>query len=83
MNFNYKYSFSNRKWCFRQCKLVEPMPLILQKKTRSFRFGLCEVEAPVQVPSAADQWNCSSSVEPVRAFTLDEPPWMTVVTSSK
>ena len=31
----------------------------------------------------SDQWNCSSSVEPVRAFTLDEPPWITVVTSSK
>ena len=30
-----------------------------------------------------DQWNCSSSVEPVRAFTLEEPPWITVVTSSK
>ena len=30
-----------------------------------------------------DQWNCSSSVEPVRAFTEDEPPWITVVTSSK
>ena len=29
------------------------------------------------------QWNCSSSVEPVRAFTLEEPPWITVVTSSK
>jgi hypothetical protein len=29
------------------------------------------------------QWNCSSSVEPVRALTLDEPPWITVVTSSK
>ena len=29
------------------------------------------------------QWNCSSSVEPVSAFTLDEPPWITVVTSSK
>ena len=34
-------------------------------------------------PSLADQWNCSSSVEPVRAFTEDEPPWITVVTSSK
>ena len=34
-------------------------------------------------PSPADQWNCSSSVEPVRAFTEDEPPWITVVTSSK
>jgi hypothetical protein len=33
--------------------------------------------------SAFDQWNCSSSVEPVRAFTLEEPPWITVVTSSK
>ena len=33
--------------------------------------------------SAAAQWNCSSSVEPVRAFTEDEPPWITVVTSSK
>ncbi|GAA6119800.1 hypothetical protein Acidovoranil_19030 [Acidovorax sp. FG27] len=31
----------------------------------------------------ADQWNCSSSVEPVSAFTLEEPPWITVVTSSK
>lgn len=29
------------------------------------------------------QWNCPSSVEPVRAFTLEEPPWITVVTSSK
>ncbi len=29
------------------------------------------------------QWNCSSSVDPVSAFTLDEPPWITVVTSSK
>ena len=27
--------------------------------------------------------NCSSSVEPVSAFTLDWPPWITVVTSSK
>ena len=33
--------------------------------------------------AVADQWNCSSSVEPVSAFTLDEPPWITVVTSSK
>ena len=32
---------------------------------------------------SSHQWNCSSSVEPVSAFTLDEPPWMTVVTSSK
>jgi hypothetical protein len=29
------------------------------------------------------QWNCSSSVEPVSALTLEEPPWITVVTSSK
>ena len=34
-------------------------------------------------PSLFDQWNCSSSVEPVSALTLDEPPWITVVTSSK
>ena len=33
--------------------------------------------------SADAQWNCSSSVEPVRALTEDEPPWITVVTSSK
>ena len=32
---------------------------------------------------SAAQWNCSSSVEPVRAFTEEEPPWITVVTSSK
>ncbi len=30
-----------------------------------------------------DQWNCSSSVEPLSAVTLDLPPWITVVTSSK
>jgi hypothetical protein len=30
-----------------------------------------------------DQWNCSSSVEPVKAVTLERPPWITVVTSSK
>jgi len=30
-----------------------------------------------------DQWNCSSSVEPVSAVTDEAPPWMTVVTSSK
>jgi hypothetical protein len=30
-----------------------------------------------------NQWNCSSSVEPVNAVTLDFPPWITVVTSSK
>ncbi len=29
------------------------------------------------------QWNCSSSVEPVSALTLELPPWITVVTSSK
>src|SRR5690606_22422749 len=29
------------------------------------------------------QWNWSSSVEPVSAVTLDCPPWITVVTSSK
>jgi hypothetical protein len=28
-------------------------------------------------------WNCSSSVEPVSAVTLELPPWITVVTSSK
>jgi len=32
---------------------------------------------------AWDQWNCSSSVEPVSAVTEDAPPWITVVTSSK
>ena len=37
--------------------------------------------APIE--GLLDQWNYSSSVEPVRAFTLDEPPWITVVTSSK
>jgi hypothetical protein len=38
---------------------------------------------PIGRRSQVDQWNCSSSVEPVRAFTEDEPPWITVVTSSK
>ena len=45
-------------------------------------------EASHQVPTgehsqSTTQWNCSSSVEPVSAFTEDEPPWITVVTSSK
>ncbi len=30
-----------------------------------------------------DQWNCSSSVEPVSAVTDEAPPWITVVMSSK
>ena len=38
---------------------------------------------PRRVVRSADQWNCSSSVEPVSAVTLDLPPWITVVTSSK
>lgn len=28
-------------------------------------------------------WNCASSIERARAFTLDQPPWITVVNSSK
>ena len=36
-----------------------------------------------RLPRTKDQWNCSSSVEPVSAVTLDLPPWITVVTSSK
>jgi hypothetical protein len=34
-------------------------------------------------PHNQPQWNCSSSVEPVSAVTLDFPPCMAVVTSSK
>jgi hypothetical protein len=44
--------------------------------------GFLSMEPEGSMPQA-DQWNCSSSVEPVRAFTEDEPPWITVVTSSK
>src|SRR5690606_19552450 len=40
------------------------------KKARSGCFGLLR-------QGAGDQWNCSSSVEPVKAFTLEEPPWIT------
>ncbi len=40
-------------------------------------------QSPNAVAEHRGQWNCSSSVEPVSAFTLDEPPWITVVTSSK
>ena len=44
----------------------------------------CLSSAPCNAGHAlGHQWNCSSSVEPVRAFTLEVPPWMTVVTSSK
>jgi hypothetical protein len=48
-----------------------------QRKTpavRGFFFKRC---------SGFCQWNCSSSVEPVSALTLELPPWITVVTSSK
>ncbi len=34
-------------------------------------------------PGPQDQWNCSSSVEPVNAVSDDAPPWMAMVTSSK
>ena len=48
------------------------------------RYGLLSIEpAAADVSSEADQWNCSSSVEPVSAVTEDEPPWITVVMSSK
>ncbi len=45
-------------------------------------------QAPRPTPLARaaclrDQWNCSSSVEPVRAVTDEAPPWITVVMSSK
>ena len=36
-----------------------------------------------QAAAACERSNCSSSVEPVNAVTLDAPPWITVVTSSK
>ncbi|KAB0494469.1 hypothetical protein F7R06_29575 [Pseudomonas moorei] len=39
--------------------------------------------AAAVISGEADQWNCSSSVEPVSAVTEDEPPWITVVMSSK
>ena len=45
--------------------------------------GLTPSLMPPVTGGMGHQWNCSSSVEPVRAFTLDEPPWITVVTSSK
>ena len=57
------------------------------KKPDAFQHRVFEFhhwrEARLREPQASDQWNCSSSVEPVRAFTEDEPPWITVVTSSK
>jgi len=52
--------------------------------TRTHQVVFSEITpAPSRAPGLSDQWNCSSSVEPVRAFTEDEPPWITVVTSSK
>jgi hypothetical protein len=53
-----------------------------QKKARR-SAGLEGDSEIVVLADSADQWNCSSSVEPVSAVTLDLPPWMTVVTSSK
>lgn len=36
-----------------------------------------------QAAAACERSNCASSVEPVSAVTLEAPPWITVVTSSK
>ncbi len=58
--------------------LLQMEPAILSARHKKARHG-----AGLKVTAKADQWNCSSSVEPVSAFTLDEPPWITVVTSSK
>jgi len=46
-------------------------------------FSSNRPQRPHERQGLSVQWNCSSSVEPVRAFTLEEPPWITVVTSSK
>ncbi len=57
-----------------------------EKKKPPRRVAFSGTSEGLRSPCGArlpDQWNCSSSVEPVRAFTLDEPPWITVVTSSK
>jgi hypothetical protein len=47
------------------------------------RPGFKVAAKPLPRTNPRDQWNCSSSVEPDSALTLDEPPWITVVTSSK
>jgi len=54
---------------------------LCHKKKATPQDGLFSLATPLA--GAANQWNCSSSVEPVRAFTEDVPPWITVVTSSK
>ena len=54
-----------------------------KKATRHFRIRWLLDQGTFSDAWKTDQWNCSSSVEPVRALTLDEPPWITVVTSSK
>ena len=49
-----------------------------KKPDQGRALWLCSRSSRTQI-----QWNCSSSVEPVSAVTLDFPPWITVVTSSK
>ena len=46
---------------------MEPAILSVQHKKSPAR-------SRAESDSERDQWNCSSSVEPVSAFTLDEPP---------
>ena len=55
----------------------------IQKATQGRSIGWLLSESALSGTFRKDQWNCSSSVEPVKAFTEDEPPWITVVTSSK
>lgn len=45
----------------------------------ALRMALAIPSAAAVISGEADQWNCSSSVEPVSAVTEDEPPWITVV----
>ncbi|MET4576867.1 hypothetical protein ABIE13_001976 [Ottowia thiooxydans] len=64
------------------CLRILAITLITKKKPEGITFGLFFLVAPIR-RHYNTQWNCSSSVEPVSALTLEEPPWMTVVTSSK
>ena len=61
-----------------RCAKKRPEPVGASRS----RHCLCSLRAG-QWPGFHYQWNCSSSVEPVSAVTEDEPPWITVVMSSK
>ena len=76
-------------WRIRTPRTTAPFPDAREAASREAEPGTprCRVIAPGAAASYAAarafSWNCASSVDPVSAVTLEAPPWITVVTSSK